>query len=42
MTGIGNGIQYLFMILLFVFPLGIWKLVELIGWVWQNLHWGAR
>lgn len=22
-------------------PLGLWKLVELVWWVWSHLHWGA-
>lgn len=22
-------------------PLGLWKLAELLWWVWSHLHWGA-
>lgn len=22
-------------------PLGLWKLVEIILWVWARVHWGA-
>lgn len=44
---IGDGVDVLFKftaLLLTVFvPLGLWKLVELVLWVWKNVHvqWGA-
>jgi hypothetical protein len=30
-----------FLALLVIAPLGLWKLAELLGWVWSHLHWGS-
>lgn len=36
-----DGLVKGFIVLLIIAPLGIWKAVELLWWVWSNLHWGA-
>lgn len=45
MGPIGAGVDHvikLALVLLAVFvPLGLWKLVELLWWVWSHLHWGS-
>ena len=42
MTGIGDGIGTLFVILFCLFPLGVWKAVEILFWIYENLHWGPK
>jgi len=36
-----EGLVYGFIGLLIIAPLGIWKAVELLWWVFSHLHWGA-
>lgn len=39
MNAIGEGIKYLFLLLLCFLPFGIWKVIEIIIWVFNHLHW---
>lgn len=39
-SGIGDGIAVLFWIAVVSVPLGLWKLVEILIWVFQHVHWG--
>ena len=41
MQGIGEAINALIVLCIIFVPLGMWKLVEIIIWVWANVHFGA-
>ena len=36
--GLMEGLQYLFVAFLILAPLGIWKLVEIIIWLFTHVH----
>jgi hypothetical protein len=38
---IGEAFVVLFWVAAIAVPLGVWKLVEILIWVFQNLHWGV-
>jgi hypothetical protein len=45
MNGIGDGIGTLIfgligLCIIFV-PLGAWKAIEIIYWIWSHIHWGT-
>ena len=39
MNEIGNAIRYLFLLLICFLPLGIWKAVEIIIWIYSHIGW---
>jgi hypothetical protein len=39
--GIGRLIAALFCLCVIFVPLGAWKAIEILCWVWSHIHWGA-
>lgn len=39
--GLDDLFKYMFVALLVTTPLGLWKLVEIIIWAWEHVHFGA-
>lgn len=38
---VGDGIAFLLYALFAVLPFGLWKLCEIVVWIWRHVHFGS-